>query len=136
MNRTKFVQFVFISCLLLSSYMVSAQNRSIQGVIRDSIAKRALNAATVSLVNANDSSLVGFARTNETGNFVFKNIAPGAYLISVSYVGYQPKWIAVTSTNVGNTIDMGILYLNDVNNLSTVTVTARRPPVVINGDSI
>jgi hypothetical protein len=31
---------------------------------------------------------------------------------------------------------MGLIYMNDVNTMSTVTVTARRPPVVINGDSV
>ena len=31
---------------------------------------------------------------------------------------------------------MGVIYMNDVNSMSTVTVTARRPPVVINGDSV
>ena len=135
MNKRKLGQFIFINCLLLMSYVGFAQNLTIQGTIKDSIAKRALNSATVSLVYANDSSLVSFSRTNEAGVFNFKNVSPGNYLISVSYVGYIPKWVPVI-TGTEKTVDMGLIYMNDVNTMSTVTLTARRPPVVINGDSV
>jgi hypothetical protein len=135
MNKHKMGQFIFISCLLLISYVGFAQNLTIQGTLKDSIANRALNSATVSLVYAKDSSLVSFSRTNEAGVFNFKNVAPGSYLISVSYVGYVPKWVPVL-TGTEKTVDMGLIYMNDVNTMSTVTVTARRPPVVINGDSV
>ena len=135
MNKQKLGQFIFISCLLLTSYVGFAQNLTIQGSLKDSIANRALNSATVSLVYAKDSSLVSFSRTNEAGVFNFKNVAPGNYLISVSYVGYVPKWVPVL-TGTEKTVEMGLIYMNDVNSMSTVTVTARRPPVVINGDSV
>jgi hypothetical protein len=135
MNKHKMVQFIFINCLLLINYVGFAQNLTIQGSLKDSIANRALNAATVSLVYAKDSSLVSFSRTNEAGQFNFKNVVPGSYLISVSYVGYIPKWVPVLSTTE-KTVEMGVIFMNDVNTMSTVTVTARRPPVVINGDSV
>jgi hypothetical protein len=135
MNKQKLGQFISISCLLLMSYVGFAQNLTIQGSLKDSIANRALNSATVSLVYAKDSSLVSFSRTNEAGVFNFKNVAPGNYLISVSYVGYVPKWVPVI-TGTEKTMEMGLIYMNDVNTMSTVTVTARRPPVVINGDSV
>ena len=135
MNKHKMGQFIFISCLLLISYVGFAQNLTIQGSLKDSIAGRALNSATVSLVYAKDSSLVSFSRTNEAGVFNFKNVAPGSYLISVSYVGYIPKWVPVL-TGTEKTVEMGLIYMNDVNTMSTVTVNARRPPVVINGDSV
>ena len=135
MNKQKLRQFIFINCLLLMSYVGFAQNLSIQGTLKDSIANRALNSATVSLVYAKDSSLVSFSRTNEAGVFNFKNVSPGSYLISVSYVGYIPKWVPVL-TGTDKTVEMGLIYMNDVNTMSTVTVTARRPPVVINGDSV
>ncbi len=135
MNKQKLIQIIFINSLLLMSYVGFAQNMTIQGTLKDSIANRALNAATVSLVYAKDSSLVSFSRTNESGVFNFKNVAPGAYMISVSYVGYQPKWVPVMNA-VDKMVEMGTIYMNDVNSVSTVTVTARRPPVVINGDSV
>lgn len=135
MNQQSKAGIILINCLLLISYVGFTQNSTIKGSIKDSIANRVLSAATISLVYAKDSSLVSFNRTNESGEFVFKNIKSDNYLISVSYVGYQPKWVAVGASTTP-IIDMGVLYMNDVNNMSTVTVTARRPPVVISGDSI
>ena len=101
----------------------------------DSLAKRTLPYATVSLVRSKDSSLVSFARSNDQGFFTIKNVAAGKYLLSISYVGYQQQWLAFkTGTNA--VLNVGKIYLQDASNMSSVTVTARRPPVVINGDSI
>ena len=108
---------------------------TIEGTIMDSIIKRTLTSATVSLAKAKDSALISFTRANDDGFFQIKNVAPGKYLLSVSYVGYQHLWLGI---KVGATekLSLGNIYLADASQMSTVTVTARRPPVVINGDSI
>jgi len=112
-----------------------AQSFQIEGKIMDSAAKRALPYATVSLVRSKDSSLVSFARSNEEGFFTIKNVAAGKYLLSISYVGYQQQWFAF-KTGANAVLNLNNIYLEDASKMSTVTVTARRPPVVINGDSI
>ena len=117
------------------SYIGLAQNFQVQGTIFDSSAKRTLPFATISLVHAKDSSLVSFARSNDEGSFVLKNIAAGKYLLSISYVGYQQQWVAF-KTGSNSILNLNNIYLEDASKVSTVTVTARRPPVVINGDSI
>jgi hypothetical protein len=62
-------------------------------------------------------------------------VPAGKFLISISYVGYQFTWLAVKA---GTTpvLSLGNIYLQNTATMSSVTVTARRPPVVINGDSI
>ena len=126
---------LLITTGLLLGLQAKAQNITIDGTIMDSISKKSLTAATVSLANAKDSSLINFTRASDDGYFQFKNIAPGKYLLSVSYVGYAHLWLGI---KVGSTpsLSLGNIYLVDASQLSTVTVTARRPPVVINGDSI
>ncbi len=120
---------------LLISFQVQAQSVTIEGTIVDSIAKKTLTSATVALARAKDSSLISFTRANEDGFFQIKNVEAGKYLLSVSYVGYQHLWLGI---KVGATskLSLGKIYLVDASQTSTVTVTARRPPVVINGDSI
>ena len=125
---------LFVSSLL-TGFKASAQNVTIEGTIADSISKRNLTSATVSLANAKDSSLINFTRANEEGFFQFRNIAPGKYLLSVSYVGYQHLWLGI-KVGASDKLSLGNIYLIDASQISTVTVTARRPPVVINGDSI
>lgn len=125
---------LLMGCLLVG-FQATAQNISIDGTIMDSVLKKTLTSATVSLANAKDSSLINFTRANEDGFFQFKNIVPGKYLLSVSYVGYQPLWLGL-KMGTSNKLSLGNIYLTDASQISSVTVTARRPPVVINGDSI
>ena len=120
---------------LLAGFQANAQNITIDGTIMDSVLKKTLTSATVSLANAKDSSLINFTRANEDGFFQFKNIVPGKYLLSVSYIGYQPLWLGL-KMGTTNKLSLGNVYLTDASQISSVTVTARRPPVVINGDSI
>ena len=135
MKKLSNIKASLLSALLLLGITVTAQTYTVEGTIMDSSMKRTLNSATISIVQAKDSSLVSFARTNEQGHFSIKNVAKGAYLLSISYVGYQPMWVAFR-TGANATINLNNIYLQDASSLSTVTVTARRAPVVINGDSI
>jgi hypothetical protein len=126
---------LFLTGTLLFCFEAKSQTVTIDGTIMDSILKRSLTSATVSLAKAKDSALISFTRANDDGYFQIKNVAPGKYLLSVSYVGYQHLWLGI---KVGSTdrLSLGNIYLADASQTSTVTVTARRPPVVINGDSI
>ncbi len=135
MQKNYSFKIYFICILLLVSYVSKAQNFQIEGTIMDSLSKRTLPYATVSLVRAKDSSLVSFARSNDQGFFTIKNVAAGKYLLSISYVGYQQQWLAF-KTGSNAVLNVGSIYLEDASKISSVTVTARRPPVVINGDSI
>ncbi|MEY4331664.1 MAG: hypothetical protein RLZZ196_402 [Bacteroidota bacterium] len=128
--------FGFILTILLSiSYASKAQNITIEGTVMDSTIKKPLNYATISLANAKDSSLISFTRANDAGFFQIKNVPAGKYLISISYVGYQFTWLAVKAGTT-QVLSLGNIYLQNTATMSAVTVTARRPPVVINGDSI
>ena len=135
MINKHFKRFFSITSFLFISFSSFGQVFQVQGRIMDSSAKRALPYATVSLVHAKDSSLVSFARSNEEGDFVVKNFVAGKYLLSISYVGYQQQWVAFKTGN-NPILNLNKIYLEDASKLSTITVTARRPPVVINGDSI
>jgi len=127
--------FFTISAILFIGFSSFGQVFQVQGLIMDSSANRTLPYATISLVHAKDSSLVSFARSNEEGRFTIKNFPTGKYLLSISYVGYQQQWVAFKTGN-NPSLNLNTIYLVDASKINTVTVTARRPPVVINGDSI
>ena len=124
-----------LAMFLGMSLLGMAQTFTIEGTVVDSVSKRNLASATISIVKAKDSSLVSFARSNDKGDFSVKSVPAGSYLISISYVGFIQQWIAF-KTGKNAKIDLSNIYMQDASSLSTVTVTARRPPVVINGDSI
>ena len=135
MHIFKWMRFFLLTSLLLSSYGLFSQNISINGMVIDSVLKKPLNSATISLANAKDSSLLSFTRSEEDGYFEVKNVKAGKYLLSISYIGYEHLWLSLT-VGANAKVDLGNIYLMDASKMTTVTVTARRPPVVINNDTV
>src|SRR5690349_87943 len=84
------ISFLIIMCQGLSSF----GQFSITGKIKDK--QQNLLFATVQLLRP-DSSLLRTVLTNNPGEFVFGNLAPGHYLISTSIVGYRPFWSPVVT---------------------------------------
>ena len=79
-----FLVFIGLSTLAL------AQKMAIVGTVADS-ASKALENATVLLLNPADSSLASFGRTSAKGTFELKNVALNApYLLKITFVGYEP----------------------------------------------
>ncbi len=107
----------------------------IKGTVMDTASKRGLSYTTISLVQAKDSSLISFLRADSTGAFQLKNIAKGNYLVSASYVGFVPVWVPV-NLKEGESVNLGVLAMTDVNSASAVTVNAKRAPVVMNNDTL
>ena len=85
---------ILLITLLLIVTMVAAQKKgfSVKGHLSDSLQKQQVSDATVSLVNAKDSSLVAFTRTDSAGHFSFYQLKPGKYRLSASQVNFHPKW--------------------------------------------
>jgi hypothetical protein len=135
MHIFKWMRFFLLTSLLLSSYGLFSQNITINGMVIDSVLKKPLNSATISLANAKDSSLLSFTRSEEDGYFEVKNVKAGKYLLSISYIGYEHLWLSLT-VGANAKVDLGNIYLMDASKMTTVTVTARRPPVVINNDTV
>jgi hypothetical protein len=124
--------------LLLFPFMVSAQNTTatVRGTVADTISGKGLAYTTISVVNAKDSTLVGFARADSAGRFRITTPGKGKYLLSASYVGYVPVWKSVTITRDGEEMNLGKVFMTDVQLAGNVTVTARRAPVTINNDTV
>ena len=115
---------------------LSAQSTaSVTGIVFDTISKKGLAYSTVSVVHEKDSTLVSFTRADSTGKFKLSGLPKGDYIINFSYVGYVPKWLPIKLT-LAEQLDLGKVALNDLLNANNVTVTARRPPVTINNDTI
>jgi hypothetical protein len=124
-----------VTMLLLTVVTATAQKKSfsVKGKLTDSLQKQQLTDATVSLVNAKDSSLVAFTRTDSAGNFSFHQLKPGKYRLSASQVNFHPRW---KNFELSTDVELGDIYMKDKSIMEEVTVTAQRPPVVVNGDTL
>ena len=79
----KLTRTLLLTALLLTSYGLFGQNITINGMVIDSVLKKPLNSATISLANAKDSSLLSFTRSEEDGYFEVKNVKAGKYLFLI-----------------------------------------------------
>lgn len=122
--------------LLTAAITASAQKITVKGRVFDSSENKGLPYATVSLVKAQDSTLVTFARADSAGNFKLNNIERGNYLLSTSFVGYGPVWFPLPVLNTQQVYDAGKVYMTNVSRLQDLSVMAKRPPVEINNDTL
>ncbi|TFF33924.1 outer membrane beta-barrel family protein [Mucilaginibacter psychrotolerans] len=83
----------------------------ISGTIVDSLTKKPVDYATISLFKSGGKVPINGVLTDEKGNFKLDNIKSGSYKITISFLGYQTKTIdPVTTTaskpdaNLGNVI--------------------------------
>lgn len=118
---------LLIVCLsILVSCIYAQTTPSISGTITDEQGKP-LQAATVSLLQQKDSSLVKLAVSGENGQFEFLNIKPGNYRISVTLIGYG-KQSSTPFSFSANAVTIPAIALSPSNRgMSEVTVTARKP---------
>ncbi|CAN5149616.1 TonB-dependent receptor [soil metagenome] len=131
------MQRVLLIAMLIFSFTVSfAQKTTVSGRVYDSVINKALAYTTVSLVKANDSTLVTFTRADAAGVFKLNAIEKGKYLVSTSYVGYLPVWKAIEVSGVNGIENIGDINMQDITSAGDVTVNAKRAPVVINNDTL
>ncbi|MCB0841938.1 MAG: carboxypeptidase-like regulatory domain-containing protein, partial [Bacteroidetes bacterium] len=132
-----FLQTFFIIFIILSgTKFASAQNGGlmIEGFVVDTAAQPLMGTTAV-ILNAKDSILVSFSLSEKTGRFFFKRIAPGDYILQLTYIGYQQinKPITVKEDNQ----NLGIFVMEPADlSLGEVTIEGERTPILIKGDTI
>jgi outer membrane receptor protein involved in Fe transport len=90
---------------------------------------KAIEAATVSLLKAENQSLVKVSISEKDGRFEFERIPTGKFLIAISATGYKPMKSAVIEITTENqTIDAGSFTGEQAaNDLGNLQVTSKRP---------
>ncbi len=113
--------------LIISVSAKAQQNAAIAGKVTAS--EKPVEAASVSLLKAKDSSLVKIEVSDKQGNFEFDNIKPGKYLLQTNVVGYKKVYtLAFEMHNTNIHLDE-IKLTEEQKELAGVSVTAVRPLV-------
>ncbi len=124
--------------LLLSAILIPAalfaQSGKIAGKVSDSKTGEALALANVII----EGTTFG-AATNENGEYVILNVAPGTYTVKARYLGYSDQAISNITVNGGLTRTVNFKLSSTDKELETVEVVADRPlinPNATNSTSI
>ena len=120
-----------LSTLVLSgiSLLSFAQSGGrISGSIKDGGNQKVIDAATISLLKAQDSSLVKTSLTNKDGSFSFENLKEGKYLVMATSFGHSKVYSNTMDLSAaGSEATTGTLQLAvTTKDLSAVTVTAKK----------
>ncbi|MFN0083600.1 MAG: outer membrane beta-barrel protein, partial [Ferruginibacter sp.] len=129
--KSNLVFALFFTAFSGASY---AQNAGIKGSVSDRTDGKPIVSATVSLLKQRDSSIVLTTVTSTGGSFAFINLAPDSFIVKVNALNYQEFVSFITLKNAVRTLSTFVLDRQD-KDLSTVTVVARTPPVVVKGDT-
>ncbi len=115
--------------LTAMSFITSAQTT--EGKVTGTVSSlsKPIEAATVSLLKAKDSSLVKMSLSGKTGNFEIEKLVEGKYLVSVTIVGFTKYYSEAFELNNANQLYTvkPIELVSSSKALKDVTVTAKKP---------
>lgn len=128
------LKLIAIGLILLSiPGSIYAQNKGkITGSVKDAQTHSVISFATVALTDQNTKAKVKSTQTDINGNFVLDDLQTGAFLLRISFVGYDP----VIKEKINLSLENNALSLADVELnvskskvLNEVTVTAKKPTI-------
>ncbi len=120
------LSLAFISNLLLAQSMEG----KITGTITDGGDQKIIDAATVSLLKAIDSSLIKVSLTDKAGNFSFEQVPYGHYRLMATSTGHLKVYTDPIEVKGISPISVGVMQLkNNIKTLNEVSVVAviRKP---------
>ncbi len=130
----KLKALTFLIILLSTSFqLIISQEFSISGKLIDSN-KSIVPAASIILLNKEDSSFVQGTISGDNGSFAMNHVHNGDYELSIQHLLYQNKEMNVS---VRQSLDLGNVILNgNERELSEVSVKATRPVVKLENNTL
>ncbi|QEC70015.1 TonB-dependent receptor [Panacibacter ginsenosidivorans] len=89
--------------------------------------KKVIEAATISLLKAKDSSLIKMEVTDKNGLFEFEHVNNGNYLLSADAVGYQKSYTSIVVSDDKKLVNADFVMSNASASLAGVSVKSTRP---------
>jgi outer membrane receptor protein involved in Fe transport len=90
----------------------------ISGLVVDSVTKKPIDYATISLFRSGGKAPLNGVVSDEKGNFRINNLNPGKYKITISFIGYPSKTIDPVTTTPGKPdFNMGTIRLSPTGHL-------------------
>ncbi|HEX2535917.1 MAG TPA: outer membrane beta-barrel family protein [Chitinophagaceae bacterium] len=109
---------------------------TVRGTLKDSASASGLHDATVSVLTVKDSSLVSFTLSSNSGYFEIKNLAPGEYLLMVSYQGFETLRRPFSVTEAAPVAELGAVKLRQDYKMLGEVIVKDDAPVKIKGDTL
>ncbi|HHT51658.1 MAG TPA: TonB-dependent receptor [Bacteroidales bacterium] len=125
-SKTLLILILFFTLFNFVSFGQEYKNYSINGVLVDIDNKQPIEFASVAIYQTSDSVLITGTITNAKGEFIFKNLLPGSYLIKSNSVGYMTALRNVEISNASVTLPEPIYLRSLALHLGEFEVSASR----------
>lgn len=134
--KNYYLLLLFLAALNLPAFQAFSQHDgSIRGRLQDTAAHVPVADVTITILYAKDSSLAGFSRSRESGNFLVKGLSAGSYRLLITHIGYLAVSRNFLINDVIKDLDMGEIALTDKSK-QLAEVTVEQAPVTIRHDTI
>jgi hypothetical protein len=127
-------KFLYVFVLSLISPAVFCQTSSIKGTVRDTVEKKTLSNAVVSLLRTKDSVLIKFTRTDIHGSFSISNLSQGDYILMITYPKFADYADKITLPASGE-LDLATIPLTPKSVLLAEVIIRNNAAIKIKGDT-
>lgn len=128
------ISTLIIFGFLLFSFSVNAQKLRIEGTVKDTIGAP-LEMANIIALSAADTSMLGYAFSDESGRYRITVDGSENYFLRFSYLGFQQLEISITAKDKGETIIKNVVLTPQNSELKEVEVV-EDIPITVSGDTI
>lgn len=122
--------------LCFSSALFAQNPYAIKGIVADTTSSSRLHNATISILNAKDSTLYKFTRAAANGTFSIPPMKKGNFILLLTYPNYVDYVAPFTLDSVNNSIDFKVISMNSkATLLSEIIVKGKAAAIKIKGDT-
>ncbi|HMK27229.1 MAG TPA: carboxypeptidase regulatory-like domain-containing protein, partial [Chitinophagaceae bacterium] len=120
-----------------TTVLPAQKNGVVKGLAFDTISKQPVAAATITILERKDSSLVTFSMTGNDGRFELKGIPNGEYRLMITHVNYHTSNIFFSISDNNKNAELGNVVMNDkAKVLAEVIARNEEPPVTLINDTV
>ncbi|MBK9530472.1 MAG: outer membrane beta-barrel protein [Chitinophagaceae bacterium] len=110
-----------------------AQNITVTGSVKDTVLQKGVHNAVVALLSAKDSVLYKFTRTDVTGNYAFKNLQPGNYVVMTTHPFFADMVLPLELKDTE--MQIPLIALTSKSKLLEEVIVKTGSPIKIKGDT-
>ncbi|PWJ56691.1 outer membrane receptor protein involved in Fe transport [Dyadobacter jejuensis] len=119
---------IFLFTLLVGSVTAQSVRVTLSGKVVSHQNQSAMSYVNIALFRNTTQDFVVGSISDERGQFVLTDVAPGTYQIRISYLGFLPKTQELVIGNLSPYLNLGTFAMEeDPNRLEEVTITGRQP---------
>ncbi|MES2446133.1 MAG: outer membrane beta-barrel protein [Bacteroidota bacterium] len=132
----KTISLATLLSLCFFSSLFAQNPYSVKGVVADTANNSKLHYATISILNAKDSTLVKFTRAAQNGNFEINSLRKGDFILLLTYPEYADFVSKFTLDSSKTSFDFKQINMKSkARLLNEVIIKGRAAAIKINGDT-